>query len=61
MSKKPIIVILLVWVIGCITWLDPVILQSSGGFSRTEINRIQKLVEEHRETLLESWDEFFNG
>jgi hypothetical protein len=38
-----------------------VILQSSGGFSRTEINRIQKLVEEHRETLLESWDEFFNG
>ena len=60
-SKKPIIVILLVWVIGCVTWLDPVILQSSGGFSRTEINRIQKLVEEHRETLLESWDEFFNG
>jgi hypothetical protein len=42
-------------------WLDPVILQSSGGFSRTEINRIQKLVEEHRVTLLESWDEFFNG
>ena len=28
-------------------WLDPVRLQNSGGFSRTEINRIQKLVEEH--------------
>jgi len=38
-------------------WLDPVRLQNSGGFSRTEINRIQGLVEE----LLESWNEFFNG
>ena len=42
-------------------WLDPVRLQNSGGFSRTEINRIQKLVEEHREDLLRSWDEYFNG
>lgn len=25
-------------------WLGPVRLQNSGGFSRTEINRIQKLV-----------------
>jgi len=42
-------------------WLDPVRLQNSGGFSRTEIKRIQELVEENREGLLESWDEFFNG
>ncbi len=42
-------------------WLDPVRLQNSGGFSRTEINRIQRLVEEHREGLLRSWDEYFNG
>ena len=42
-------------------WLDPVRLQNSGGFSRTEINRIQKLVEEHREDLLRSWNEYFNG
>jgi Domain of unknown function (DUF4160) len=42
-------------------WLDPVRLQNSGGFSRTEINRIQELVEENREVLLESWNEFFNG
>ena len=41
--------------------LGPVRLQNRGGFSRTEINRIQKLVEEYREALLESWNEFFNA
>jgi hypothetical protein len=29
-------------------WLDPVRLQNCGGFSRTEIKRIQDLVEENR-------------
>lgn len=42
-------------------WLDPVRLQNSGGFSRTEINRIHDLVDENLEALLESWNEFFNG
>jgi hypothetical protein len=42
-------------------WLDPVRLQNSGGFSRTEIARIQKLVEANREVLLRGWDEYFNG
>ena len=42
-------------------WLDPVRLQNSGGFGRTEINRIQRLVEENREDLLRSWHEYFNG
>ena len=42
-------------------WLDPVRLQNSGGFSRTEINRVQDLVDENLEALLESWNEFFNG
>lgn len=41
-------------------WLNPVRLQASGGFSRTEINRILRLVEENREHLLRSWDEFFS-
>ena len=40
-------------------WLDPVRLQRSGGLSRNEINRIQKLVEKNREHLLRSWNEFF--
>ena len=41
-------------------WLAPVRLQVSGGFSRSELNRIQKLVEEHQGTLLEGWHDFFN-
>lgn len=40
-------------------WLNPVRLQSSGGFGRSEINRIQKIVEDNKEELLRSWDEFF--
>lgn len=35
-------------------WLDPVRLQYSGGFSRTEINRIQELLKENQERLLRS-------
>ena len=42
-------------------WLDPVALQRVGGFSRTEVNRIAKLVDENREILLESWYEFFGS
>ncbi|MGA7498402.1 MAG: DUF4160 domain-containing protein [Isosphaeraceae bacterium] len=42
-------------------WLDPVRLERSRGFRRKEINQIRGLVEEHREQLLESWNEFFNG
>jgi hypothetical protein len=42
-------------------WLDPVRLERSRGFDRKDINRIRKLVEEHREPLLESWNEFFRG
>lgn len=41
-------------------WLEPIRLQSNRGFSRTEINRIQKLVEEHKEQLLVGWNECFN-
>jgi Domain of unknown function (DUF4160) len=42
-------------------WLDPVLLERSKGFSRKEINRIRSLVELHREQLVESWNEFFQG
>ena len=42
-------------------WLEPVRLQSSGGFNRTEIGRIQRLVEENQTELLRRWDEYFNG
>lgn len=42
-------------------WLELVRLQTNKGFNRTEINRVQKLVEEHQSRLLEGWNEFFNG
>ena len=42
-------------------WLDPLRLQSSGGFSRVEINRIQGLVARHRREFLEAWDAYFRG
>jgi len=42
-------------------WLRPVRLERSGGFSRREINRIQKLVEENVEALLRIWNEYFEG
>ena len=41
-------------------WLDPVRLQTSGRFSRSDLSRIQSLVEDNREMLVRSWDEYFN-
>jgi hypothetical protein len=41
-------------------WLDPVRLQYSRGFSQSEINQIQRLVEENRERFLRRWNEFFS-
>ena len=41
-------------------WLNPVRLQSSGGFQPVEVRRIQRLVEQHRGALLRSWDDYFN-
>jgi Domain of unknown function (DUF4160) len=40
-------------------WLDPMALEHAGGFNRAELNTIAKLVQEHRERLLERWYEFF--
>jgi hypothetical protein len=41
-------------------WLDPVRLQSSGGFSRNEIIRIQRVVGEYQIQLREAWNAYFN-
>jgi len=40
-------------------WLTPVRLERSGGFNRSEISRIRKLVEENQEVLLRGWNEYF--
>jgi hypothetical protein len=42
-------------------WLAPVRLQNSGGFRRHELNRIQRIIDDHREELLRSWYEYFSS
>ena len=42
-------------------WLEPVMLQSSGGFGRQEINRIQGHVVAHREEFIDAWDRYFGS
>jgi len=42
-------------------WLDPVRLQSSGGFSRNEILRIQRIVGEQQSLLREAWNAYFHN
>jgi hypothetical protein len=42
-------------------WLDPVILQNTGGFSRQELNKLARLVEENQRDFLEKWYEFFGA
>ncbi len=40
-------------------WLEPVRLERSRGFGRTEIGRVEKLVAENAALLLRSWYEYF--
>ena len=40
-------------------WLDPIRLQSSGGFSRAEIGQILKMINQHHQQLVEAWHEYF--
>ena len=41
-------------------WLKPVAYARSNGFSATELSKLNKLVEENQQTLLEAWNEFFS-
>jgi hypothetical protein len=41
-------------------WLDPVRLQRSGGFNSIDIGRVQKIVEECHQKLVEAWNEYFH-
>ena len=40
-------------------WLIPIRLQSSGGFTRREINRIHQIIEENHDQLVEDCHEYF--
>jgi hypothetical protein len=42
-------------------WLDPGRLQWSFRFAASELRRIEKLIEENQQPLLDRWNEFFNG
>lgn len=42
-------------------WIDPVRLQVSGGFSRVELDKIQKLVIANNKIFQETWDAYFNN
>lgn len=42
-------------------WLDPIRLQSSGGFNRIEISRIHKIINENHSKFLEAWNEYFSS
>lgn len=38
-------------------WLAPIAMAANYGFNASELNEVQQLVEEHRELLLEAWNE----
>jgi len=41
-------------------WIDPIRLQNSGGFSRSEINNILSIIAGNQIQILEGWNEYFN-
>ena len=41
------------------SWLNPVRLHRSGGFSRVEIGQILKIVNQHHQRFMEAWYEYF--
>lgn len=42
-------------------WLRPVSLAKNRGFSDHELNELSRLVEQHEQTLLEAWHDYFDA
>ena len=42
-------------------WLGPVVLERPGGFRSHELDKMGRLVQEHRDLLLERWHEYFGN
>jgi hypothetical protein len=42
-------------------WLDPLRLAANYGFNGRDLKKIYRLIEEHREELLEAWNEYFSA
>jgi hypothetical protein len=40
-------------------WLGPPRLERNRGFGRKELNKIERIIEDNQEELMESWDAFF--
>ena len=40
-------------------WLDPIRLQSSAGFSRNDIGKVRRMIDENQAQLLEAWHGYF--
>jgi hypothetical protein len=41
-------------------WLNEIRLQNSGGFNRFELKQIAGILEEHKNTIVEAWSEYFS-
>lgn len=42
-------------------WIEPIRLHYSGGFSRTEIARIIRIIITYKEQILEAWNDYFDN
>lgn len=43
------------------SWLDPVRLARSGGFSRTELGTIHGMLTKHQAAFMEAWRDYFES
>ena len=41
-------------------WLEPVILERSGGLRRSDIRRVQRIIEDNHILFVEAWNDYFN-
>jgi hypothetical protein len=42
-------------------WLVPVALARNLGFSARELAQIERVIQEHQQSLLEAWNEYFGS
>nr|WP_221930281.1 DUF4160 domain-containing protein [Gracilimonas mengyeensis] len=45
----------------CKFWIESITLAYSSGYHSAELNKIRKLVEEHKDELETAWHEFFSN
>jgi hypothetical protein len=42
-------------------WIGPVVLARNLGFSARELRKIERILSEHEQSLLEAWNEYFRN